>query len=351
MMRVMMRRIVAVALALGLAGAWVLSASAAQRREDQKRDRLSREQRQEVQAVVKLLDEVLKGQPPPSDFAIGWHNDFLKAQEGRTYVPFTLTLEPGAMTTPSASLYLRVVDRNQAAKKEETEKERERKEVLYAFEDVYFVDLKPSEDGKIRLSRAFAVPGGEYDVFVLLREWSEKRARDAKPKTALLKQPLTIPNFYTSELTTSTIILADRVEPLSAPLPPEQQAENPYTLGTTRIVPALDTKFTKKEELNIIFLVYNPQVKGTKPDVTVEYNFHQVLPEGEKYFNRTNPQQFNAQTLPPQFDLTAGHQLVAGQSVPLASFPEGEYRLEIKITDNAAGKSITRDVRFSVAGA
>lgn len=349
-MRRMMRHW-AVGLAMVLVGGPILLGSAAQRRDDQRKDRLSREQRQEVQALVKLLDEIVKGQPAPTDFSIAWHNDFLKAQEGRTYVPFTLTLEPGAVATPAVSMYLRVVNRAPEAKKEEAEKERDRKEVLYAFEDVYFVDLKPSGDGKLRLSRAFAVPAGEYDVYVLLREWSEKRGRDAKPKTALLKQPLTVPNFYSTELTTSTIILADRVEPLSAPLPPEQQAENPYTLGTTRIVPALDTKFTKKEELNIIFLVYNPQLKGTKPDVTVEYNFHHVLPEGEKYFNRTNPQQFNAETLPPQFDLTAGHQLVAGQSVPLATFPEGDYRLEIKITDNAAGKSITRDVRFSVVGA
>jgi len=34
--------------------------------------------------------------------------------------------------------------------------------------------------------------------------------------------------------------------------------------------------------------------------------------------------------------------------VPLASFPEGEYRLEVKITDKIANKSLTRDVRFSV---
>lgn len=350
-MRVIRRQRVAALMLCIVGSAAALGATAAQRQE-QRKDRLSREQRQEVQMLVRLLDDITKGQPAPSDFTVTWHNDFLKAQEGRTYVPFTLTLEPNAMTTPQASLYLRVVDRAQAARKEEAEKERkEGKEVLYAFEDVYFVDLKPSEDGKIRLSRAFAVPGGEYEVYILLREWSERRGRDAKPKTTLFTQALTVPNFYTDELTTSTVILADRVEPLSAPLPPEQQAEHPYTLGTTRIVPAVDSKFTKKEELNIIFLIYNPQVKGTKPDVTVEYNFHHVLPEGEKYFNRTNPQQFNAQTLPPQFDLTAGHQLVAGQSVPLATFPEGDYRLEIKITDNAAGKSITRDVRFSVVGA
>ena len=38
-----------------------------------------------------------------------------------------------------------------------------------------------------------------------------------------------------------------------------------------------------------------------------------------------------------------------GQTIPLASFPEGDYRLEIKITDKLATRSVTRDVKFSVS--
>ena len=87
-----------------------------------------------------------------------------------------------------------------------------------------------------------------------------------------------------------------------------------------------------------------------KPDVVVEYSFFTKAGGTEKPFNRTSPQALNAQTLPPQFDVTAGHQLQAGQGVPLASFPEGDYRLEIKVTDKIASKSLTRDVNFSVSG-
>ncbi len=93
----------------------------------------------------------------------------------------------------------------------------------------------------------------------------------------------------------------------------------------------------------------------------VEYNFCQAAAgtepkagepckAGEKFFNKTNPQNLNAQTLPPQFDLAAGHQLQTGQAVPLASFPEGQYRLEIKVTDKIANKTLVRDISFSVSG-
>ena len=107
----------------------------------------------------------------------------------------------------------------------------------------------------------------------------------------------------------------------------------------------------KKDELSTFMLIYNPKVdSANKPDVSVEYNFYQK-PAGapEKFFNKTNPQALNAQTLPPNFDLAAGHQLQSGQAVPLASFPEGDYRLEIKVTDKIANKTLTREINFTVS--
>jgi hypothetical protein len=80
----------------------------------------------------------------------------------------------------------------------------------------------------------------------------------------------------------------------------------------------------------------------------IEYNFYSK-PAGapEKFFNKTEPQNFNAETM-PQFDIAAGHQIPGGLAVPLRSFPEGDYRLEIKVTDKIANKSVTRDINFTV---
>ena len=81
----------------------------------------------------------------------------------------------------------------------------------------------------------------------------------------------------------------------------------------------------------------------------IEFNFYATQAGAEKFFNKTNPQNLNAQTLPPGFDFSAGHQLQAGQAIPLTSFPEGEYRLEIKVTDKLADKTVTRNVNFTVS--
>ena len=192
---------------------------------------------------------------------------------------------------------------------------------------------------------------GTYDVIVVVKEPTpQKQQRNAPPlKTSVLRQSVEVPDLWNGELNTSTVFLAQRIDPLPAPLTPQQQVERPYALGTMEIVPVADTKFTKKSELSTLVLIYNVKTDGTnKPDVTVEYNFYTKQGSGEKFFNKTNPQSLNAQTLPPQFDFAAGHQLQSGQAVPLASFPEGDYRLEIKITDKLAAKSVTRNVNFTV---
>ena len=69
---------------------------------------------------------------------------------------------------------------------------------------------------------------------------------------------------------------------------------------------------------------------------------------GERYFNRTEPQRFNPDTLGPTFDPAAGQPVLAGQGVPLAGFPEGEYRLSVRVIDLVAGRSLERHVAFTV---
>jgi hypothetical protein len=115
-------------------------------------------------------------------------------------------------------------------------------------------------------------------------------------------------------------------------------------------------------------LVYNPSINQAKHfDLEVEYHFFRKSrvgsqPEdppagvppgvaelpGERYFNRTESQRFNPQTLGAQFDPGSGQPVMAGQGVPLGGFPEGDYRLSIKVTDLVSGRSISRDVTFTV---
>jgi hypothetical protein len=340
-----------------LLGALVIAPLGAQQKQDeraqkQQQERLQRARSQEMQPLVQLVNGVMTGAattPAPSEFPVIWQNDFLKATDQKTYVPFTLTIPASALTSKELAMYLRVVPKGSTALATPAQKPDAKNAppaVAYAFEDVHFVELKAADaTGNYRFSRAMAVPAGEYDAYVALRERNKKEGA----KTTLVKQTVSVPDFWDNQLTTSSMILTDRMDPLQAPLSQQQQVERPYALGSVEIVPALDIKFGKSEVLNLFFLVYNPQLgPDNKPSLQLDYNFHQKVGTAEKYFNKTSPQMFDATTLPPQFDFAAGHQLVAGQSVPLTSFPEGEFRLEVKITDKLSGKSIVRNVNFTV---
>lgn len=334
--------------------AGVLSGEARAQQKPAKPTKLDPAMTQEINALVKIVNGVVAGQPAPSDFPITWQNHYLKSREQRTFVPYSVLVPQGALSTPSVSMYVRVARKDAAGTPAPADKERDPKAppAEFPFEDAYFGELKTTDSsGTLRVSRALSVAPGEYDVYVIVHErrpGSDKKNSPAG-KISLIKQPITVPNYHVPELMTSSIIVADRLEPLTAPVPEGQMAEQPYTFGQTRFVPALEgRKFSKKEELSVVFLVYNAADANKKPDVAIEYNFYQKLESGEKYFNRTSPQAFNAETLPPQFDSAAGHQIVGGQTVPLASFPEGNYRLEIKVTDKIASKTLVQNVFFTV---
>ena len=326
----------------------------AQSKDDKKKDEA---QKREIQSIVKSVDDLAAGQPGANDLSMTWlREDVLKAQGQKEYVPFTVQIDPSKVGGGTVAFYWRVVSKSGAAApaaepgKKDDKKDKDKKSD-YAYEDISFLPVTAGQPS-MKISRSFTVPAGNYDVFLIAKEPTpEKAPKNAPPpKMSAIKQSVTVPDFWNSELQTSSVIVAQRIDPLPAPLTPQQQADRPYALGMMEILPTFETKFTKKAELSTFMLIYNPKVDGAnKPDVSVEYNFYQKLAgQPEKFFNKTNPQNLNAQTLPPNFDFAAGHQLQSGQAVPLASFPEGDYRLEIKVTDKIANKTLTREVNFTV---
>jgi hypothetical protein len=347
------RKVVSVGIAAALAASVTLGAQ----KKDEKKQ--SDDQKKEIASVVKLTDDAAAGQAAPNDLGLSWvREDFLKAQGNKQYAPFTVSVDPSKVAGGNVVFYWRVVSKNAPPpppppdpkdKKNDDKNKNQVKRPEFAYEDVAFLPVGAS--GPMKISRSFTVPSGPYDVFVTVKEPTATTKNPPPAKASVIKQSVTVPDFWNNELATSSVIVASRIDPLPAPLTPQQQMERPYALGGIEIVPVSDLKMPKKAELQTFMIIYNPKIDAmNKPDVTVEYNFYQKAAGAEKFFNKTTPQSLNAQTLPPQFDVTAGHQLQAGQGVPLTSFPEGEYRLEIKVTDKLANKSLTRDINFSVSG-
>ncbi len=317
----------------------------------------SKAEQQDVETLVRLVDAVSTGQQPaPADYTLAWDsNHFVKGQDGITYVPFTISVDK-ALASKQVVFYVRIVEKGAAmpvaAAPDPKDKDKKNQQVLarpvYPWDNIVFTQVP--ETGK--MSRAIALKPGEYDAYITIKEkgTEQKDPSKAPPaKIAVLKRDLAVPDFTVADLKTSSVILAGNIEVLPAQLTPAQQEENPYVFGPMKINPSADGKFAKASELNVVFWIYGAaEAAGGKPDVTIEYAFHQKLAEGEKYFNRTQPQALNAQSLPPEFSVAAGHQLPGTLTVPLGSFPVGDYRLEIKISDKTSGKTVVQNVAFSV---
>ncbi|MGE3959105.1 MAG: hypothetical protein AB7H96_20490 [Vicinamibacterales bacterium] len=328
---------------LALASAALLLASLVSAQPAEQARKLSNDEKKELQVITTLL---AAPQPPANDLALAWvGSDLLKAQGNKEYVPFTIALDPSRLTGRTIGLYWRVVSKT--APPPDPKAKKDERAPLYAFENFHVVDVEPG--GTLKLSRSFVVPPGDYDLYVVAKEPEPKKKSDGPARAGVLRQAISVPDLWNGELTTSSVIVAERIDPLPAPLTPLQQEERPYALGNMEIEPAAGTRFAKKNELTVFLLIYNARVDASNaPDVVVEYNFYNVANGSEKFFNKTNPQALNAQTLQPGFDVASG--MTNGQTIPLASFPEGDYRMEIKITDKLATRSITRDVKFTVTG-
>src|SRR5580765_6150847 len=170
-------------------------------------------QKKEIQGIVKIVDGLTTGQPAPNDLGLTWvREDVLKAQGNKEYVPFTVSIDPSKVSG-NVALYWRVVSKDGAAPAatattgKDDKKKDDKKEGAappkYAYEDVVFLPVTAGTT-PLKISRSFTVSAGSYDVFVVAKEATpEKPAKNAPPqKMAVLKQTVSVPDFWNGELAT-----------------------------------------------------------------------------------------------------------------------------------------------------
>jgi hypothetical protein len=359
---------------------WASAADAQSRREPR------RVGLDEHATLTRIVDEAAQGSLSNGFAWLTWTPHFFRGPDGKTYVPFTLTIDEAPGAFASVALYVRVAPRGDEGRKSRKGEgvdnildvgagelpvnapgrriggpgapnpseasirlrglSAEQPAGTYAFEDAYGVE--PAVDAPERrpmIRRALAVAPGDYDVYFAVLE----RDRKGEKKWAVVKQEIAIPDLSRGRLRLSSIILADRVESLTEPVPPAQHALRPYTLGRTELVPALDTELGQDETLHVAFVIYDatPDAAG-KPDVRIDYRLFQQNLTSERLLGATSPQTLDPASLPEGFDLRRGEQLATMQSLPLASYAPGPYRLAIQVTDNRTGAKQEESVMFVI---
>jgi len=298
--------------------------------------KLSKAEMSHFKALSGLVEAVDAGkEPAPADVKVSVQNHFIKSATN-IFVPYVLEITGDKFTSFPVALYVRAAAKGNPAAA-----------AAPAFTDVFFANANNfvSAGDTLQLMRALELPPGEFDITFALSEAPPRNAK-TPPKRVVHRHSLTVPDF-SKELTTSSIILAKSLDDSPQALTPRQQMEQPFTIGGQKITPTFTPSFAKSGELLFVFLIYNPGATPEgKPDIEVAYTVSRAA-EPKPFAKMTNTQ-FNATTLPPEFSLPAGHQVMVAQGVPLASFAPGEYKLWVAITDKAKTQTIPRDIPFTV---
>ncbi len=368
-------RVLAVAGALVFALFLVHSQAFAQdKKPSQKVDKA---QQAEINATVKIADDVMSGQPAPSVIKFKWLTHVARWKDGKEYVPFLLLFDKDQKLPTPMTYYVRVASKTaiaaflkaQAAHKTALQKAEgeanldpenqelaeardklraEEPKAEYAYEDfkTYNLNGQPPPTG-FRIPASILVAPGEYQVFLLVKEQSAKvRDKKAPLQAGLLQTTLTVPDFGDTPLATSSVLLTKGAETSQQGQLQSDPNKNPYVvfMVSPESIP-LEPKFDKKSELSISFFIYNAGINTTtnQPSLSVDFGFYLKEKGAEKFFNRTGAQQFDGGK---SFDPAFG--VFAGTAIPLTSFSEGDYRLEIKIIDKVSGKSKVENVPFTV---
>ena len=165
---------------------------------------------------------------------------------------------------------------------------------------------------------------GEYNVYF---------AVVAGGKSGAAKQALSVPD-YKAAFSMSSLILAKSFKQLTEAKPEKE----PYTFGKIKVEPNAEGIFTKADEVIVVYEVYNFEMAAgaTAPNLEVTFSLqHEQDPP-----KSTPP-------APPN-GLVTGKKITIPTSYPLAKFPPGKYKLTVKVTDKASGKTASREAWFEV---
>jgi GWxTD domain-containing protein len=198
-------------------------------------------------------------------------------------------------------------------------------QIVQTFEDTVHVDL-PAEllDKELNTSRLYwkALPmrPGLYKLYVALKDVNGD-------KIGVFSRSYRVPDYSDDKLTTSTLILADKMEPV----PSREVGTGSCVIGATKVCPRVapsdgqPSSFGRNQNLNFWMQVYNLTVdeKTKKPSATVEY---QVV-------NTTSNQPVVDFTESTQQMGNISDQLTLEKSLPLSKLDPGSYQVTIKIHD------------------
>ena len=242
---------------LTAAFAFAVSSAAGALAQDKPKDKpkeevkLSKPQLEQLQTLSTLVDSVMAGkEPAPADAKLRVNAHFVKSTAA-IFVPYLVEMTSGKFTALPVAVYVRAVSKSALALPEKPAITRLR--TCISSMRKRFCRRAPTVPSSAAGSSCRLV------ISTLYIAMTETPARNSKtpPKRVVHTHSLTVPDFSTG-LTTSSIILAKNLEDAPPQLTPQQQLEQPFTIGGNKITPTFTPTFSKAGGASICLFHLQP---------------------------------------------------------------------------------------------
>jgi hypothetical protein len=181
-------------------------------------------------------------------------------------------------------------------------------------------------DGAFVASYRVAVPAGPYTLKLGVLDANNQ-------KGTVVTQPLEVPDFRTGELTIAPVLALRGVEET-----PQKDAKHPmeaFLLSTGRLLPRFGNVFRQSEAITVSYQFYEAKLdaagkSSSTASIVVRRSTGSMVAQGPD----------------DTFDTEIAGTFVGPMS--LARYAPGKYKIELRVTDNVAGKTYTRECPFEV---
>ncbi|MBV9958914.1 MAG: GWxTD domain-containing protein [Acidobacteria bacterium] len=187
-------------------------------------------------------------------------------------------------------------------------------------------ELVNAKNGKSAYQKAVALPPGRYKVDVIVRDV-------VSGATGIRNLGFEVPKYDAQTLSTSTLVLASRLEAVGDRLPSEM-----FLIGQNKVIPNVSGIYHRGNDVGIYMQVYNAGVDQTtlRPSVDVDY----VLTKDGKVVGS------QAEDWRGMSD--SGQRLTLARLLPTSGLTPGSYKIEIRIRDRVSGQTLSPSAEFTI---
>lgn len=187
-------------------------------------------------------------------------------------------------------------------------------------------ELTNAKDRKSAYQKALPLAAGTYKVDVIVRDVTSGA-------TGIRHVGFTVPKYDSEKLSTSTLVLAAKLESLI-----DQPAVGQFVIGQSKVIPNVSGVYRRGQPVGVYMQIYNAGIDQTtlRPSVDVEY----VMSKDGKDLGK--------QTEDWRGLSDSGQRLTLARLIDSSNLAPGEYTLAIRIRDRVSGQTLSPSAKFTV---